>query len=417
MKITFVKFGWIFGICVLILSACNTLLPGGVQPTKNVPGAADTQVAAAAEGTATQMAVEKILSNILTQTAAPALATPTLAATHTPAPTNTPAASATATAIPPSATATMTSAPTSTPTSTQTALVKRTPTEIPVPCAAASFVKDVTYPDGSSVFPGQQFTKTWRLKNTGTCSWTNKYALVFSKGDQMGAPASIDFNTTVTPGQEVDISVTLVTPKSAGTYKGYWTLRDDKGVLFGVGGTSSPFYVEVVVGQAQGKYPLDFANAACTAEWGSGAGKLDCPGKDSDKNGSVTYIAKPHLETGQIDNEPALLTIPQAVTDGTIAGKYPSFHVETGQHFQSIVGCEFDAAKCSVKFQLSYQIGNGAVQTLKSWDEKYDNQFTSVDVDLSSLAGQDVKFILTVLANGDPTGDRALWLAPRILKP
>ena len=46
-------------------------------------------------------------------------------------------------------------------------------------CDAAAFVRDVTIPDGTIVEPGRDFTKTWRLKNVGTCSWTTAYALVF----------------------------------------------------------------------------------------------------------------------------------------------------------------------------------------------------------------------------------------------
>ncbi len=53
---------------------------------------------------------------------------------------------------------------------------------------------------------------------------------------------------------------------------------------------------------------------------------------------------------------------------------------------------------------------------MNSWREVYEGQYRTVNVDLSSLAGNDVKFILTVLANGSANADRALWLAPRINK-
>jgi len=45
-------------------------------------------------------------------------------------------------------------------------------------CDAASFVRDVTVPDGTKMEPGDDFTKTWRLLNAGTCSWTTAYRLV-----------------------------------------------------------------------------------------------------------------------------------------------------------------------------------------------------------------------------------------------
>jgi hypothetical protein len=90
--------------------------------------------------------------------------------------------------------------------------------------------------------------------------------------------------------------------------------------------------------------------------------------------------------------------------------------VENGYHFSAVIGCAHKANNCDVNFQLDYQIGSGSINTLKTWHEVYDEQFRSVDVDLSSLAGKDVKFILTVLSNGPSNNDRAQWLAPRISK-
>ena len=51
----------------------------------------------------------------------------------------------------------------------------------------AAFVSDVTIPDGTVMAPGQSFTKTWKLKNIGTTSWSN-YNLKFFDGEQMDAP-------------------------------------------------------------------------------------------------------------------------------------------------------------------------------------------------------------------------------------
>jgi len=53
-------------------------------------------------------------------------------------------------------------------------------------CDHVQFVSDVTVPDGSSFTPGAAFTKTWQLKNIGTCTWTTSYSLVYAGGDQMG---------------------------------------------------------------------------------------------------------------------------------------------------------------------------------------------------------------------------------------
>ena len=96
-------------------------------------------------------------------------------------------------------------------------------------CDAAQFIADVTVPDGTIFAPGTAFTKTWRLKNIGTCTWTTAYSLVFVSGEQMSGPGSVALPTTVSPGQTVDVSVALVAPASAGTFRGYWQLKNASG--------------------------------------------------------------------------------------------------------------------------------------------------------------------------------------------
>ena len=112
--------------------------------------------------------------------------------------------------------------PTDTPTPTNTPTITPTPTD-DVPCNRASFVKDVTVPDGKEYAPNTNFTKTWRLKNTGSCNWNNDYDLVFSSGDKMNGGDVVDITIgSVAPGDTVDISVDLKSPGSTGSYKGNW---------------------------------------------------------------------------------------------------------------------------------------------------------------------------------------------------
>jgi hypothetical protein len=110
------------------------------------------------------------------------------------------------------------------------------------------FVTDVTYPDDTAVPSGTAFTKTWRFVNTGTCTWTSSYAIVFDHGDQMSGPASVPLAGVVPPGSTVDLSVNLTAPSSSGTYEGFWMLRNNSSVLFGLGASGNiPFWVRIVV--------------------------------------------------------------------------------------------------------------------------------------------------------------------------
>lgn len=116
-------------------------------------------------------------------------------------------------------------------------------------CDKASFVADVTIPDGTSFAPGTSFTKTWRLKNDGTCTWSTSYKMVFFSGDSMDGPASAALPNTVNPGQTVDLSVTLKAPVAPKEYTGNWKLENASGVKFGLGSKADqPFWVKITVG-------------------------------------------------------------------------------------------------------------------------------------------------------------------------
>ncbi len=112
-----------------------------------------------------------------------------------------------------------------------------------------TFVSDVTITDGHQVYQGESFRKTWRVKNSGTCTWTNDYSFVYVSGDQMSG-RNIYVPTTVAPGQTVDLSVDLIAPYADGTYRGYWQMRSQQGSNFG-----ETIWVKVRVGNSQPVQP------------------------------------------------------------------------------------------------------------------------------------------------------------------
>jgi hypothetical protein len=191
-------------LLIVVLVGCN--LPATVQPTSSSPDAAFTQAAQTVAAELTRVAVlASPTSNIPTNTLPPTN-------TSTPAATNTP---------------------------------NSTVTNTPIPCLLVGYNNatiDVTVPDNTVMSPGQVFTKTWRLNNAGTCTWNSSYQLVFDHGDGMGVPAGYSQTLTagsVTPGQTVDVSVSLTASTSPGTYTGYWHFRDPNGVFFGIGGSGA----------------------------------------------------------------------------------------------------------------------------------------------------------------------------------
>ena len=286
-------------------------------------------------------------------------------------------------------------------------------------CDSAQFIADVTIADGTSVSPGGTFVKTWRLKNIGTCTWTTSYAVVFTGGDQLGAPAVVNMPSSVAPGATVDISVNMTAPSTPGHYRGNWKLRNASGGLFGVGGSANYlFWVDINVNTSYGS-AYDFVANYCSAAWSSGAGALPCPGTDGDTRGFVLKADAPQLENGSVATTPGLIINPQKVTAGYIQAVYPAISVQAGDRFQSIINCAYNSPNCYVNFRLNYQIGSGPVNTLWSFNERSEGLYYRVNLDLSSLAGQSVNFILYVAdvsGHGSPTGDRAEWVDTKIAR-
>lgn len=325
---------------------------------------------------------------------------------------NTPAASP----IPPTdiVVASATTAPlaTNTPIPAVTSAVTSTPL-----CDVGAFVTDVTVPDGTKINPNTAFTKTWRLKNVGTCTWTTSYAAVFDSGSQMSAPSVVNLTQNVPPGSMVDISIPMTSPATNGTYRGDWKLRNAAGVIFGLGSTASkPYYVTIDVGNVNQTTIYNFVDNYCSAQWSSAAGVLPCPGTNSDSNGFVVKLTDPKLENGSVENEAALETHPQFVDNGYISGRFPSFNVKSGDRFKAVIGCLYNGSACNVMFLLNYAADGGSEQTLASWNQTYDGSIQKLDIDLSSLAGKSVVFILRVNANGVSDQDWAFWLQPRITR-
>ncbi len=111
-----------------------------------------------------------------------------------------------------------------------------------VPCIfGMGYVADLNLDDKNMTAPpvmqlGQDFAKTWRLRNTGTCAWEPDFQLVYVNGNRAeatmgGSPLAL--NQRVEPGAIVDLTVSLHAPRSYGVFQGFWMLRDNTNKLFG----------------------------------------------------------------------------------------------------------------------------------------------------------------------------------------
>jgi hypothetical protein len=377
-------------LATLVLGACN-------MPRKD---ATPTQSAAGAIYTA---AAETIAAQLTGVSAPPVTAQSTRtpdgeAATRTPQPSDTPQA----TAQP----------------ATSTSVASATP----LPCDQAKFLKDITIPDNTEMDPGESFVKTWQLQNNGSCTWTTAYALVFSGGEAMGAPAAVQLPSNVAPGDTINLSVTLKAPEDGGTFRGDFKLRNASNALFGLGKDNKPFWVQIKVAVETGLL-FDFLVKAGSADWvssiGGGAGNdLEFGGPEDDPNGVVKIVDAVKLETGATSGK-VLLMFPRHDNNGAVSGLFPAYTVQNGDHLKARLGFmlpsgESDCGSGKVKFQITYKEEGGSLKLLKEWTKSCNGSLLPIDIDLSDLKGKSVQFAFVVVAEGAFTDDWAIWNSPRI---
>lgn len=111
-----------------------------------------------------------------------------------------------------------------------------------LPCNAAELIKDLSIPDDTVIPGGESFTKSWMMRNSGSCTWTPSYAVIFAGGDQLGANSYNPILQYVYPGETINISINLVAPLYSGCYQGNWLFQDTDGNRFGVGYNANQFF-------------------------------------------------------------------------------------------------------------------------------------------------------------------------------
>jgi len=102
-------------------------------------------------------------------------------------------------------------------------------------CDSLSFdpdTVDVNIEDGTIMSPGQDFVKTWRVKNNGSCPWGAEYELVYAGyADEMDGQFQ-PLTAVVQPGTEVEISVQFKAPAEVGEYLSAWQMSNPQGITF-----------------------------------------------------------------------------------------------------------------------------------------------------------------------------------------
>jgi hypothetical protein len=105
-------------------------------------------------------------------------------------------------------------------------------TEAEDECLDAAYVADVTVPDNTQFDNGEEFDKTWRVRNSGSCDWPEDTVLAFVSGNQMGAPDSVEVGALEAGGQ-TEVTVKMKAPDESGRHTGTWRMRSADGSFGG----------------------------------------------------------------------------------------------------------------------------------------------------------------------------------------
>jgi DNA-binding CsgD family transcriptional regulator len=127
-------------------------------------------------------------------------------------------------------------------------------TQASVSAADISHFVSENYPDGTKVEKGATFTKTWKLQNNGSTTWTTDYSLVVTDsfhplGKNLNEPYQIMLPKSVSPGETVEVSADFKVPDTDGIYEVHYKLQNANGQT--VSGDGSVVWLKVVVGNAQ----------------------------------------------------------------------------------------------------------------------------------------------------------------------
>ncbi len=111
------------------------------------------------------------------------------------------------------------------------------------PCYNLLYINDVTVPDGTQMKPGQVFTKTWFVQNTGGCAWKPGFTFQHFGGNAMRGN-TVTLTEAIQTGSKREISLQLVVPTGqSGLIQSSWRMADESGNFFG-----DTLSVNIVVG-------------------------------------------------------------------------------------------------------------------------------------------------------------------------
>ena len=302
---------------------------------------------------------------------------------------------------------------------TGTIPVEQTGTTVPETAAGPAsclnnftFVSDLTVPDGMTITPNTNITKSWYVTNSGTCTWNSGYKVIYHSGDEVGKKKEFDIlepGAFIRPGESAVISAELIAPVKIGSsYSTYWAMKADTGEEFGAGPAntvylSSNFRVEdrFIVTQ-------NFGNLKCADDYGY----FTCGVNSSDRSrGAVYYDESPMLESGTWQGNAGIAVRPPAGENTTVRFEFGPLRFPRLSSFYTNFCCRPDTPQCDVQIRLYIREAGypeRLIQEIREWNDGYLGEWKYILDDIG-IYDQDFTYILEVQTNGGSEDDDLIF--------
>ncbi len=271
-----------------------------------------------------------------------------------------------------------------------------------------TYVSDITVPDGMTITPHTIFTKTWYVRNSGTCMWNSNYKIVYHSGDDVGRAKSFPLlrpGNYIRPGESTVVTVELLAPSEIGSsYSTSWALESDNGIRFGSGPAKNVYLSSNFRVDSSFILSQNFGSIICSDDFGY----FTCGINNSNSDrGSVYYDETPMTEAGRYLGSPGIAVIPPKGENTTVRFEFGPLRFPRGSWFYTNFSCRPETPTCDVQVRLYARetgYGERLVQEIREWNDGFMGEW-EFKLDDIEVFDQDFTYIIEVQANGGVESD------------
>ena len=270
-----------------------------------------------------------------------------------------------------------------------------------------TYVSDITIPDGMTISPSTNFTKSWYITNTGECTWNSKYNVVYFSGEKVGTKTSFPIlqpGYYVKPGESIVVSAELAAPNRLNTdFETFWAIESDKGEKFGSGPAKNVYLSSKFRVEDQFVLARNFGSITCSDDYGY----FPCGSSSSNGGRGLVYYDSTPMTESRISSSPAVVLKPAEIENGMVRIEFGPLRFARRALFYTDFSCRPDTPTCDVQVRLYVResgYGERLIEETREWNEGNISAW-KFKLEDRQIYDQDFTYIFEVQANGGVTDD------------